>query len=338
MKIVAWPKFVNLNSNKYNYLLYKDFQFDVYEFKKIHQYWKYDIFHIHWPETYLNNKSIFLQVIGSLYVILTLRLFKIFGAKIIWTVHNLEPHTKNYNPIFSSNFYRLLISNVDGFIFLSEVSLILFEKTFCLKTKNKCVIPHGYYFKTLNNFNPSSFLRSNIDFPNDYFLYFGLLREYKGIEKLIDLFNNLDYNLVVVGKPESIDYLNYLIEKASTSNIAIIPEFLTDEELEWVINQSNGIIIPFNKILNSGSVIHSISLNKPVLVPKLPQFVELKNLLKDHFFINFIENELSIEEFENFKKRCILINKNNLKVNLTPLNWDSIRDDTTRFFKNVINR
>ncbi|HGX0442272.1 TPA: hypothetical protein ACNRX6_004693, partial [Escherichia coli] len=48
---------------------------------------RFDIFHMHWPETYLNLPKRYQQLIGTLCVVLFLVVCKLFSKKIVWTVH-----------------------------------------------------------------------------------------------------------------------------------------------------------------------------------------------------------------------------------------------------------
>ncbi len=54
-------------------------------------------------------------------------------------------------------------------------------------------------------------------------------------------------------------------------------EPLSDAELEDILDQHDAVALPYRTILNSGSALHALSRNKPVLAPHIGSLPELQN-------------------------------------------------------------
>jgi hypothetical protein len=99
MRIFATPVDANRALNPYTFLLYQHVRklgVSVTEFslRTDLESKNADIWHIHWPESEANRPNILLAIIGSMRVLMAILLCRLYGVKIVWTVHNIEPHEK----------------------------------------------------------------------------------------------------------------------------------------------------------------------------------------------------------------------------------------------------
>jgi len=53
-------------------------------------------------------------------------------------------------------------------------------------------------------------------------------------------------------------------------------EFLSPLELDDVIDRCDGVVLPYQNILNSGAAIHALSRNRPILAPFVGSLPELQ--------------------------------------------------------------
>ena len=290
MKILAWPKESNKKSNPYNYNLYRYFKSKVFEFHKTQIILSFNIFHIHWPETYLLCKNIFKYFFGSCYVLLLMLLFKIFRKKIVWTVHNIKPHFSYYT-FFNAFFYKVLYKLTDKYIFLNKRDFHF------IKSNNKIIIRHGLDLISQNKYNTLKRETQN------YFLFFGGITKYKNIDKLIRNFNSFNYTnikLLIVGKSYDNDYLSFLNNlSGSNANIEIISEYVLEEKLYKYIINSIAVLIPYSKN-NSGVLYKTLECRKQVvtLYSELnEEFSRLfgKEKIIQHDFNKFIDYNFNID-------------------------------------------
>jgi len=296
IKILAWPKESNQRSNPYNYNLYRYFKSNVFEFKKFQINFRFDIYHIHWPETYLLCNNIFKYFIGSCYVLFVLFFFKIFKKKIIWTVHNIKPHFSYYT-FFNTFFYKALNTLTDKYIFLNN------RDFHSIKSDNKIIIRHGLDLISQNKYN---LLKKE---TQNYFLFFGGITKYKNIDLVIRNFNSFNYSnikLLIIGKSYDNDYLSFLNNLSnSNDNIEIIPEFVLEDKLyEYIIN-SIAVLIPYSNN-NSGVLYKSLECRKQVVTIYSELNEEFSKLfgsdkIIQHDFSKLIEFNLNtdLSRFEN---------------------------------------
>ena len=129
MRVIASPAYRNRDVNPYNYLLYthvsrlgvhvEDFSFR----KFITKGW--DVWHLHWPEGYLNtpNRARAKFMVEGL--LKTVSLAKKRGIKIVWTAHNVKSH-EGMHPDLEGEFWEQFLELIDGYITLSITGGVFF--------------------------------------------------------------------------------------------------------------------------------------------------------------------------------------------------------------------
>src|SRR5215208_1180640 len=100
MRIIAWTAFKARDGNPYNWLLYTHIRalgVDVDEFSLARMLRnKYAIWHLHWPEHFLNYSSAPKAFAKTLALLLLMDWARARGTKIVWTVHNVSAHERLY--------------------------------------------------------------------------------------------------------------------------------------------------------------------------------------------------------------------------------------------------
>ena len=188
MVVKMWPLEISASTNSYiKMILSENVTYKKHSWGQAFDL-KFDVFHMHWPETYLNLKSVPLKLAGTLVVILYLLLLHVLRKKVIWTVHNLKPH-ENMTPNLSKLSYRIFYYLSDGLIFLSQTSKRDFFEIFNFNVSCKYikVIPHPLY-------PVPSVEKVKID---KGVLFFGLMRPYKNIDDLIEKYNKLTTSIML---------------------------------------------------------------------------------------------------------------------------------------------
>lgn len=222
------------------------------------------IIHLNWYENIASLLN-FLNKTTKLIV------FKILGKKIVWTMHNKEPHD-NKKPSLQKAFRNLLIFFADTIIIhsldskgeLSKKGKKIIDKTFYL--------PHPDYIDVYGHTNGISSTVANKTSLNLVFV--GLVRPYKNLELLIDCVSKFGdkVKLTIAGKPKDDEYANSIREKAgSNPNIELDLRFIEDNRLISYIQHSDLVVLPYkmNSVLNSGTVILSFSYGRSVICPNI---------------------------------------------------------------------
>lgn len=346
IKVLAFPAFSNKESNPYNYLLYtgiekQDVDVKEFSFKRCLSL-NYDLIHIHWPEFFLNSHYILKACVYSFVFLFCLFYSRIFGKKIVWTVHNLKPHNVKYrrlNKIFWSCFTPL----VDGVISLSKANEKLFLDKFSLKKEAlSTAVYHGlydgFYNKSISKQEAKKFF--SLDESKKVCLFLGQVKAYKNVEALVKLFNEesslSNAVLIVAGKFESKAYYDQVCFQAQgNENIIIHNKFIFDDDLQYYFNASDVCLLPFKNIFNSGSVLLSASFNTPVLVPSSDNFIEYAKMLKPNMITTY-KDTLSLSDITNLFERLeqvSSISEDSTNQDSSALCWTKIQHSLADFYK-----
>ncbi len=217
----------------------------------------YQVFHVHWPEMLVRDAKpvrAFLQRRALSALVTLLRMRRI---AIVRTIHNLRPHEAGHSA--ENRVLDSLDRHTDVFIRLNPT-------TPAPPASDTVTILHGHYRDRFSRWTLPEPERGRI-------LHFGLIRRYKGVETLLEVFRSLDrpdLNLRIVGRPSG--GLGEVIEhhQAEDARITSRLAFVEDEELVAEIGRAELVVLPYREMHNSGAILVALSLNRPVLVPRSP--------------------------------------------------------------------
>lgn len=286
MRVFAYPAFANKHLNPYNALLYdsvKPLVDEVVEFRP--RRWlrgPIDILHLHWPDLVVRGSNALTSLARASAILMRLAECRARGARVVWTVHNIAPHDIHHAWLeagFRSAFVRLL----DGLTFLSAASRDEVLATHPeLKAIPYAIIPHGHYKPIIDAPQARSAARQQLNLPADKFtfLHFGLVREYKNIPLLVREFLALerpDVFLIIAGSAGSRGPLRTEIEQivADRDNIRLDLRYIPEQTLHAYLAACDCVVLPYKKVLNSGSVMLALSAARPVVAPAVGSLVEI---------------------------------------------------------------
>lgn len=238
------------------------------------------VLHLHWIAELVQrlswSKSSLVFYIKLSLLCWDLTRLKRRGVKVIWTIHNKLSHQgldKSRELVIRRKFCSL----VDKVILHSEEAKTYISDFYSYPLANKAeVIFHGNYQGSYPQ--PSAgrhVLRSNLGIEHDdtQLLYFGSIRPYKGVDTLIDSFNQIDsqalkMKLNIAGGVSDETYKSSLqADTLSNANINTIFDFIPEQQLIDLIEAADIIIIPFADTLTSGSTILAMTQGKALILP-----------------------------------------------------------------------
>lgn len=230
-----------------------------------------DILHLHWISQMVGGRNRVLAMVRTVLTIAKLVACKLSRVKIVWTVHNLRGHESKYPGL--ETILGMAVSRIaDAMIVHTNYAREAVCGTFRLGNKAKCmVIPHSGYVGDYDNTVNRDEARIRLGVKRDDFvyLYFGMVRRYKGILQLVDAFKEYrDPNvvLVIAGKAIDGEIKKALEEKASRlRNIRLYLDFIPNQDVQFFMNAADVVVLPFENILTSGSLMLAISFGKPVV-------------------------------------------------------------------------
>ncbi|WP_052055448.1 glycosyltransferase [Myxosarcina sp. GI1] len=274
------------------------------------------IIHLHWVRVlcFFDSKNKYKTLIYFLITIRNLITLRLLGNKIVWTVHNTHTHNNNF-PVLE-HILRWFLSRIcSDIIVMSEYSRKEFAHMYG-RTKQVHIIPHGNYIGSYPNqvSRSDARLRLGIAPKRKVILYFGMVRHYKGINNLIAAFNQIENPnviLLIAGIPFDRD-LCAEIEQAARKNpkIQLRLEYIPDEDIQIYMNACDWVVLPYQKILNSGSVLLALSFARPVIAPQkgsIPELISNKKqgycYDKDCNLLATINNALATTD-EEWEEMC----------------------------------
>jgi glycosyltransferase involved in cell wall biosynthesis len=143
------------------------------------------------------------------------------------------------------------------------------------------VIPHGDYGPVVGRPPTRADARATFGLDADarVCLTFGKLSAYKGLDKVVTAFlreNDPAARLLICGRPTDEDTVRYLAESAAQDDrILVVPRFLEQQELTAALVACDVVVLPYERVTNSGSALMSLTLARPVVLPRTPVFGEL---------------------------------------------------------------
>ena len=252
-------------------------------------------------------------------------------------IHNLIPHEKRF---FDSLFNRLFLAQYDGFIVLSEA---VKDDVLSIRKNARCIVlkhpPYNQFGFKLNR--NECHKKLGINSEKRTLLFFGLIREYKGLDLLLESFSKLDesYQLIIAGEVYGSDE-NYrlLIDSSKNKNILFVNEFIPDNEVALYFSATDLCVLPYKTATQSGIKAIADSFHVPVLMTNVGGLAESISPNENGFVIerkepSQIANQInSIFESGFFKKVA-----SNLEQEIVSKDnqWQQFAKNLLNFCKNL---
>jgi beta-1,4-mannosyltransferase len=347
MQVTALPAFSSKELNPYNWLLYTNLEAAgqcVVEFS-----WRHvvklqvpDVFHVHWPERYVLTPGWqWRKCVDFVLFRLYLHLMRISGGKVVWTAHNAFAHDKPRTWL-NVHLWKSFLATVDGVIYLSRDSKRQIELSYpVLAQKKSTVIQHGDYVDWIAEASaaaprdlPS---RESLGIPAraTVILSFGLIRRYKGIDRLVEEFRSLgnrETHLIVTGYVSNAQLKQRILELSeSLPNIHCILRRTDDDELVRLLELSDMVVLPYRQITNSGSALLALSAQRPLLGPRMGSLPEVQQLVGEDW-VRLYEGQFSHSHLVEAMRWAAAPRR---PLRMKPFAWGDIARQTLRFYKSL---
>lgn len=242
----------------------------------IRTYGRPNVIHLHWTHLFLlTNRRMSLTKMFRFAA--ELFLAKLLGIKIVWTVHQLVNH-ETRDTRLEHFFNQILIRLCDRLIvhclFAGETIIRTYDLPERYNAKIK-VIAHGHYINSYENRISREEARRKLALAEDetVFLYFGLVRPYKGVSLLVDAFRKLDstqVRLLIVGRPISEQIKTEIIDLCGVDNrIHFYLSFVPGTDIQLYMNAADLVVLPYKDIVTTGSALLAMSFGKAVVIPRI---------------------------------------------------------------------
>jgi glycosyltransferase involved in cell wall biosynthesis len=226
------------------------------------------IFHILWNYKF----HLFDRTLLMLY-------YKMLGKRIVLTAHNVNAAARDGNESMANRLSLKFQYRLSDHIFVhTDKMKAELHSDFGVAEKAVSVIPFG-----VNNSVPDTDLTSveakrrlGVDSKDKVILFFGRMRPYKGLDYLVDAFQQIalrdkSYRLIIAGEPkkDSERHWREIQESINRKGIGdrVIQEarFIRDEEAEIYFKAADVLVLPYNQVFQSGVLFLAYSFGLPVI-------------------------------------------------------------------------
>jgi len=240
----------------------------------------YDLLHLHWTTPYLKGESFGVRLFYSVKFLIDICFVRLANVQVVWTIHNLISHEADF-PRLELWFYRMLAWLANGVVVHHQQAKQDVAECYGVSSEKVQVIPHGHYRTAYGQKVERSLARKKIGLPTNVklYLHFGMLRPYKGIESLLSVWKRewvqSDAMLLIVGKPMNDAYLDNLNEMTgSLGNVVLRSGYVDDADIPLYFSAADVVVLPFEKVLTSGSLLLAMSYDLPVIAPRIGSIPE----------------------------------------------------------------
>lgn len=213
---------------------------------------------------------------GPCFGTLARRIKKNGHTKVICIADNIIPHEPK---VYDKPFTRYFIKPIDAFIVMSNSvmqDLALFDRK-----KIRALNPHPLF----DNFGAivsrqEALQYLQLDESRNYILFFGFIRDYKGLDLLLEAasLTTKDYHLIIAGEfyTDRAPYDAIVAKHGLQSRVHFFDRFIPDEEVKYFFCAADVVVQPYKHATQSGVTQIAYHFGVPMVVTKtggLPEMV-----------------------------------------------------------------
>lgn len=200
------------------------------------------------------------------------------AATLVSLTHNIIPHESRIGDEAFTNYY---VKPVDAYLAMSRAVLQKINEFD--PTTTKVYSPHPIY----DNFGARSgreeaLAKLGYDPACQYILFFGLIREYKGLDLLIKAFadpkfRNHKIKVIIAGEyyADRAPYHKLIKDAGLTDEIIEVDRFIKDSEVADYFNACDLVVQPYKSATQSGVTQIAYHFNKPMVVTNVGGLPEM---------------------------------------------------------------
>lgn len=257
-------------------------------------------------------------------------LVKLFSsAKVLFLCHNVVEHESG---LFDKLLTKVTLKKGDLFLVHS-----LEDKTNLLSMIPSAKVRTSYH-PTYDIFNqkewsPGSLKKKFGIGDRPIVLFFGFVREYKGLKYLLRalpaVLNKVEVSLFVVGEfwKDKEEYINLIKGLKLEKDVVVVDEYVPNEEIGLYFSAADLVVQPYVSATGSGIVQIAYGFGKPVIVTSVGSLPEVVEEGKTGYIVPPCSPEdlakAIIKFFSENKKNSF---KENIRLNNYEFSWDRLID------------
>jgi len=200
---------------------------------------------------------------------------------ILAKLDNIVPHERHF---FDKMLTRYFVGAIDGFLYMSQQ--VKDELDTFVTSKPTVFAPHPV-FSNFGEKVPRDEACRQLDLPenNRYVLFFGLIRDYKGLDLLLDAWAKLrqtgfteNKKLVVAGEfyTDKTKYLQQIERLGLCEDVLLRDHFIRDYDVKYYFSMADVVVQPYKSATQSGVTQIAYQFETPMIVTNvggLPEIV-----------------------------------------------------------------
>jgi beta-1,4-mannosyltransferase len=247
-----------------------------------------EVLYYHWPEAFWRTNYKPVMLLKAFQFIVSNSVARILGYHLVFSIHNVMPHKTNWLRL---EFWmrQWIFNNFDGFIGHSNSTLDEIKARFNFNSEKYKLAHHGLYNDYYKEISSSVNHRieavlTKAKKHSIRVVLFANKHHLQDVEEFILDFQergNSEIAVIVVGNSSKDLSRKY----SDLTNLYFYKDFLPDNNLDYLLNSVQAIVIPYRKITTSGIAFLACTYFKPVFcIESLPFFTSFdpkKLLVRD---------------------------------------------------------
>ncbi|MFA5330127.1 MAG: glycosyltransferase [Prolixibacteraceae bacterium] len=218
-------------------------------------------------------------------------------TKVISIADNIVPHEKRIGDKLLTAYF---MNSIDGMVAMSKS---VFNDIFLFRSNLPAdLCPHPLFDNFGEKLSRETALKMlKLDPSYNYMLFFGFIRDYKGLDLLIHALNNpelkaMPLKLIVAGEfyTDPRPYFDLIERLGLADKILMINKFIADHEVNTYFCASDIVVQPYKHATQSGVTQIGYHFDKPMLVTNVGALAEIIPDQKVGYVVEPVANEISL--------------------------------------------
>ncbi len=246
-------------------------------------------------------------------------------TKVISILDNVVPHEKRF---MDKSLSKYFVKRVDAFIAMSEK--VMKDLRIFTKDKKCLLIPHPVY----DNFGEAvskeeACKNLNLDPVQKYLLFFGFIRNYKGLDLLLEAMSQpgmkeSGIKLIIAGEfyEDKKPYLDLIA--AVKDQVIQATDFIADSKVKYYFSAADLVVQPYKSATQSGISQMAYHFEKPMVVTSVGGLPEIVPHGKVGYVVSPEPSEIAKAILEFLKMENSGKFNENLKIEKQKYSWKNI--------------
>jgi len=260
-------------------------------------------------------------------------------TKMVAMIHNMIPHEPS---ILDKLFPKYFVKAMDGFVAMAE-SVLDDINQFDKENKPKVVSPHpiyDHYGEAITKKEAS--VKLGLFAHKNYVLFFGFIRQYKGLDLLLEAFadkrlRQFPVKLIVAGEfyENPAPYLQQIIRLGLDEVVELRTKFIPDNEVRNYFSIADLVAQPYRTATQSGVSQIAYHFEKPMLVTNVGGLAEIIPNGKVGYVVEVDPKQIAdslVDFFLNQRSEMMI---ENIKIEKKKFLWSRMTDAIDGLFNAI---